>query len=171
MTDLATFAFSTCDFCDAHKAQGDDTLGVFPPRFQSWGGKSCFAGPVSTVKCFEDNSLVKAARERPGRGGVRVVDGGGSLRRALVGGNIAAAAAANGWSGVVINGCVRDANELNGADVGIRALALIPMPTERRGEGQADIILNICGVIVRPGDWLYADADGMLVSALPLHGS
>lgn len=171
MTDRAAFAFSTCDFCDAHKDDADETLRVLPPIFRTWGAKRSFAGLVSTVKCFEDNSLVKAALERPGDGGVLVVDGGGSMRRALIGGNIAAAAATNGWSGVVVNGCVRDAAELEAADVGILALALVPMPTLRRGEGQADVLLNFCGVVVRPGDWLYADADGIVVSAQALHST
>ena len=171
MTDFAALSFSTCDLCDTHKEDDDETLRVLPPLFQSWGARRYFAGPVSTVRCFEDNSLVKSALDRPGHGGVLVVDGGGSLRRALVGGNVAAAAAANGWSGVVVNGCVRDAGELSVANVGILALALIPMPTVKRGEGQSGIVLNFCGVVVRPGDWLYADADGVLVSAVPLHSS
>ena len=170
MSGSIPFAFSTCDMCDAHKGDSDEVVRVFPPLFQSWGAKRSFAGPVSTVKCFEDNSLVKAALDRPGNGGVLVVDGGGSLRRALVGGNIAAAAA-NGWSGVVVHGCVRDAAELDASNVGIRALALVPMPTLKREQGQAGILLNFCGVTVRPGEWLYADADGIVISAEPLHAT
>lgn len=162
-------AFATCDFCDAHKNEVGETLRVLPPVFQSWGAKVAFAGVISTVRCFEDNSLVKAALESPGTGRVLVVDGGGSLRRALVGGNIASAAAANGWAGVVVHGCVRDVAELNAANLGIRALALVPMPTQRRGEGEADVTLNIGGAVIRPGEWLYADADGIVVSATPLH--
>lgn len=169
MTGVVGLSFSTCDLCDAHKHDDDETLRVLPPLFQFWGGRRSFAGPVSTVRCFEDNSLVKAALDRPGNGGVLVVDGGGSLRRALVGGNVAAAAATNGWSGVVVNGCVRDAAELSAAPVGILALALVPMPTVKRGEGQSGIVLNFCGVVVRPGDWLYADADGTVISSVPLH--
>ena len=160
--------FSTCDFCDVHKADLSGAFRVLPPVFQSYGGKRAFAGPVTTVKCHEDNSLVKAAVESPGEGRVLVVDGGGSLRRALVGGNLAAAAARNGWAGVVVDGCVRDVAELNAAAVGIRALALMPLPTERRGEGQRDVAVSIQGVWVRPGDWLYADADGIVVSARAL---
>ena len=160
--------FSTCDFCDVHKADVSGTFRVLPPVFQSYGGKPVFAGPVTTVKCHEDNSLVKAAVESPGEGRVLVVDGGGSLRRALVGGNLAAAAARNGWAGLVVDGCVRDVAELKAAAVGIRALALMPLPTERRGEGQRDVAVLIQGVWVRPGDWLYADADGIVVSAQAL---
>ena len=159
--------FSTCDLCDAQKASllapGDTGFRVLPPVFRDFGGRPKFAGPVTTVKCFEDNTHVKAAVETPGLGRVLVVDGGGSLRRALVGGNLAAAAAKNGWAGVVIDGCVRDAAELAACAVGIRALALMPLPTDRRNEGQRDLPVQIHGVWVRPGDWLYADADGMVV--------
>ena len=168
-TSSAPRAFSTCDFCDAHKADSTGLFRVLPPVFSSYGGIAAFAGQVSTVKCHEDNSLVKAAVESPGEGRVLVVDGGASLRHALVGGNLAAAAARNGWAGVVVDGCVRDVAELGAAAVGIRALALVPLPTERRGEGQRDVAVQIQGVWVRPGDWLYADADGMVVSAEALH--
>ena len=161
--------FSTCDLCDAHKARlldpADGGFRVLPPTWRDFGGRHKFSGPVVTVKCFEDNSLVKALLESPGEGRVLVVDGGGSLRRALVGGNIAAAAAKNGWAGMVIDGSVRDAAELAACDVGIRALALIPLPTDRRGEGQRDIPVQMQGVWVRPGDRLYADADGIVVLA------
>lgn len=168
MSAASAPSFSTCDFCDEHKTDVSGTFRVLPPVFHSYGGKPAFAGPVTTVKCHEDNSLVKAAVESPGEGRVLVVDGGGSLRRALVGGNLAAAAARNGWAGLVVDGCVRDVAELNAAAVGIRALALMPLPTERRGEGQRDVAVLIQGVWVRPGDWLYADADGMVVSAQAL---
>ncbi len=155
--------FATCDLCDAHKNHADGAFRVLPPVFRDFGGKLKFSGPVSTVKCFEDNSFVKAAVSSPGLGRVLVVDGGGSLRRALVGGKLGAAAAENGWAGVVVDGCVRDAAELVLCDVGIRALALMPLPTERRDEGQRDVPVQVQGVWVRPGDWLYADADGMVV--------
>ena len=161
--------FSTCDLCDAHKASllqpADAGFRVLPPVFRDFGGVAKFAGKVTTVKCFEDNTQVKAAVESPGLGRVLVVDGGGSLRRALVGGNLAAAAAKNGWAGLVVDGCVRDASELAACAVGIRALAPIPLPTDRRNEGQRDVPVQIRGVWVRPGDWLYADADGMVVMA------
>lgn len=160
--------FSTCDFCDAHKGDDSGAFRVLPPVFQHYGGQAAFSGPVTTVKCFEDNTQVKAAVESPGEGRVLVVDGGASLRRALVGGNLAAAAAKNGWAGLVVNGCVRDVAELNAAAVGIRALGLIPLPTERRGEGQRDVVVQVQGVWVRPGDWLYADADGIVVGASKL---
>ena len=156
--------FSTCDFCDVHKADVSGAFRVLPPVFQSYGGKPVFAGPVTTVKCHEDNSLVKAAVESPGEGRVLVVDGGGSLRRALVGGNLAAAAARNGWAGLVVDGCVRDLAELRAAGLPVRALAAMPLRSVKRGEGQAGEPVHIQGVPVRPGDWLYADEDGIVVA-------
>lgn len=166
-------SFATCDLCDAHKNDSPIDFQVMPPVFRDFGALRKFFGPVVTVKCFEDNSLVKAAVDSPGfeetpLGRVHkvlVVDGGGSLRRALLGGNLGAAAARNGWAGIVIDGCVRDVAELGVLGVGIRALASMPLPTEKRNEGQKDIALQIQGVRIHPGDWLYADEDGMVVSA------
>jgi regulator of ribonuclease activity A len=158
--------FSTCDLCDAHKGDFDGAFRVLPPVFRHFGGRTVFCGPVATVRCFEDNTSVKALLESPGEGRVLVVDGGGSLRRALVGGNIAAAAARNGWSGVVVHGAVRDAAELAACDVGLVALALMPMPTERRHAGELEVPVQIEGVWVLPGDWLWADADGIVVNAI-----
>ncbi|MBC7956156.1 MAG: ribonuclease E activity regulator RraA [Cytophagales bacterium] len=156
--------FATCDLCDTHKNSSDGSFRVLPPVFHDYGQRSKFAGPVTTVKCFEDNSLVKAALDTPGLGRVLVVDGGASLRRALVGGNLGAAGAKNGWAGIVVDGCVRDSAELAACDLGIRALALMPLPTDKRNEGQRDVAVQIQGVWVRPGDWLYADEDGIVVS-------
>ena len=170
MVDHLTAAFSTCDLCDVHKADDSGAFRVLPPGFLHYGGKGVFCGPVATVECFEDNTLVKAALDTPGQGRVLVVDGGASLRRALVGGNLAAAGARNGWAGVVVNGCVRDAAELRAAAVGICALGLMPLPTEKRNEGQSNVAVLIQGVWVRPGDWLYADEDGIVVSATSLLG-
>lgn len=166
MTD--TTAFATCDFCDEHKNDTTGTFRVLPPVFRDFGSLNKFSGQVSTVKCHEDNTLVKAAVDSPGEGRVLVVDGGGSLRRALVGGNLGAAAARNGWAGVLVDGCVRDVAELAQCRTGIRALASMPMPTEKRNEGQRDVPVQIQGVWVRPGDWLYADEDGIVVSDRPL---
>ena len=155
--------FATCDLCDVHKADTDGAFRVLPPLYASFGGRAKFAGSVSTVKCFEDNSRVKEAVESPGLGRVLVVDGGGSLRRALVGGNLVAAAAKNGWAGVLVHGAVRDAAELAACDVGLRALALIPLPTLKRNEGQRDVPVQIEGIWIQPGDRLFADADGIVV--------
>lgn len=160
--------FATCDLCDAHKNDSDGAFRVLPPVFKDYGKRVRFAGRVTTVKCFEDNSLVKAALDTPGEGRVLVVDGGASLRRALVGGNLGAAGAKNGWAGIVVDGCVRDSAELAACDLGIRALALMPLPTEKRNEGQRDVAIQVQGVWVRPGDWLYADEDGIVVSATAL---
>jgi regulator of ribonuclease activity A len=165
---MTTPEFSTCDLCDLHKNDASGMFRVLPPVFRDFGATRRFAGSVSTVKCFEDNSLVKLALDEPGRRRVLVVDGGGSLRRALVGGNLAAAAERNGWAGIVVHGCVRDAGELAQCEVGIRALALMPLPTEKRGSGERDLPVQIEGVWVRPGDWLYADEDGIVVLAQPL---
>jgi regulator of ribonuclease activity A len=159
---------ATCDLCDAHKNDTTGQFRVLPPVFKDFGAVRRFSGQVVTVKCFEDNSLVKAAVDSPGLGRVLVVDGGASLRRALLGGNLGAAAARNGWVGVVIDGCVRDVAELASQAVGIRALASMPLPTEKRNQGQADVPVQVQGVDVRPGDWLYADEDGIVVSAVAL---
>ncbi len=171
-----TVPFATCDLCDAHKNDSPDLFRALPPVFSDYGARRVFYGPVVTVKCFEDNTLVKAAVDSCGSaesacgrvGKVLVVDGAGSLRRALLGGNLGAAAARNGWAGVVIDGCVRDVAELAALDVGIRALAAMPMPTEKKNQGLKDLPVQIQGVWVNPGDWLYADADGMVVSAQSL---
>ncbi len=159
--------FATCDLCDAHKNDSDGGFRVLPPVFRDFGGRRKFSGAVVTVKCHEDNSLVKAAVDSPGLGRVLVVDGGGSLRRALVGGNLGAAAARNGWAGVVVDGAVRDVAELAACDVGIRALAAMPLPTDKRNQGLAEVPVMIQGVIVRPGEWLYADEDGIVVMPQP----
>ncbi len=135
----------TCDLCDAHRNDASGDLRVLPPVFRAFGGKSRFSGAVVTVRCFEDNTRVKAALDLPGEGRVLVVDGGASLRRALVGGNIGAAAARNGWAGVLVNGCVRDVAELAALPIGILALASIPMPTEKRGEGAQDVPVMVQG--------------------------
>lgn len=161
--------FQTCDLCDAHQNEMGDALRVLPPVFKHFGGRPRFAGQVVTVKCFEDNSLVKQGGEIAGQGRVLVVDGGASLRKALLGGNLAATAACNGWAGVLIYGSVRDVAELRAADVGICALGLIPMPTQKRGEGQKDCAVDIAGIRIRSDDWLYADEDGVVVACTALH--
>lgn len=153
---------ATCDLCDA--LRDEPSLRVLSPLLRSFGGRTAFAGTVVTLQCFEDNTHVRATLEEPGQGRVLVVDGGGSLRTAMVGGKLGDLAARNGWAGVVVDGCVRDVAELRESGIPIRALALIPLPTEKRGEGQADVAVQLQGVWVRPGDWLYADADGMVVA-------
>ncbi len=167
MSPTNVVKFATCDLCDAQKNDASGSFRVLPPVFKDFGDLPKFSGEVVTVKCFEDNTHVKAAVDSAGAGRVLVVDGGGSLRRALLGGNLGAAAAKNGWAGVVIDGCVRDVAELAQCRTGIRALAAMPLPTQKRGEGQRDVAVQIQGVWVRPGDWLYADEDGIVVMPSP----
>ncbi len=151
--------FSTTDLCDAHpEAQ------VCDPVFRSFGGRPAFSGPITTLKVFEDNSLVREAVQQPGEGRVLVVDGGGSLRCGLFGGNLAVAAARNGWAGVVINGCARDVDELDAVLIGVGALALHPRRSERGlHSGQIGIPVHFAGVLFREGEWLLADRDGVIV--------
>ena len=161
--------FSTCDLCDANENLIEEgTLAVLPPVFRALGRRAAFAGQAVTLKVFEDNVLVRTALEAPGNGQVLVVDGGGSLRCALVGGNLGKLAEKNGWAGVIVNGCVRDAEELDACDAGFRALALHPQRSVRKGVGYKDLAVTIAGVTVRPGDWVYADVDGVLVARAKL---
>ena len=157
----------TPDICDAHPE-----VRILDPLFVNLGGREAFCGPIRTVKCFEDNSLVKQAVAEPGDGAVLVVDGGGSTRCAMLGDMLAAQAAGNGWSGVVMYGCVRDVDELAETDLGIQALGAHPRKSEKRGEGQRDIPVTFAGVTLSPGEWLYADNNGILVAEarLPLEG-
>ena len=152
---------STCDLCDEH--EGDAALRVLPPLFRAFGGVSAFQGPAATLQCFEDNSLVRVALEEPGNGRVLVIDAGGSQRCALVGGNLAAIGAKNGWAGIVIDGCVRDQAEMAALTIGVRALALHPKRSEKRGEGRRGVTVRLQGVTVQPDDWIVADADGVVV--------
>lgn len=158
----------TCDLYDHFL----DTCGVLPPALRHYGGHGRFHGPAMTVKTHEVNSRVKELVNTPGNGRVLVVDGGGSLRRALTGDVIAAEAAANGWAGIVIWGAVRDVGLLAETPVGIMALGHTPRKCVRRGEGETAIDIVIDGVTVRPGDMIVADEDGALVipKDLPLPG-
>lgn len=159
---------STCDLCDQHKTTTDASFRVLPPVYTSYGAHPQFAGPVSTVRCLEDNSRIKEAVNTPGLGRVLVVDGGGSLRRSLLGGMLAEAAAKNGWAGLLIHGAVRDKAELAACAVGISALALIPMPTDRQDQGQRDVPVQLGDTWIQPGDWLIADEDGIVVTNQPI---
>ena len=164
--------YAICELCDAHEDRlQQGRLQIVEPEYQIYGGRRHFAGPVFTLKVFEDNSLVRSLLEQPGLGRVLVVDGGASRRCALLGGNLAALAADNGWAGLLICGSVRDRLELDAAEVGIRALGLHPRKSTKRGlGGQGDVgtALHFSGVRVRCGDWLYADEDGILISDEPL---
>ncbi len=150
---------ATTDLCDAHPE-----VQVCEPVFQVYGGRAAFSGPITTLKVFEDNTLVKQAVEGPGEGRVLVVDGGGSLRCSLFGGNLAVSAAANGWAGVVVHGCVRDVEELAAEPIGVRALAAFPRKRERAlHSGQSGLPVLFAGVVFREGEWLCADRDGVVV--------
>lgn len=155
--------FKTADLYDAH--EDDESLRVCAPLFRNFGGKPRFYGRIETVKCFEDNTEVKAMLNEPGDGRVLVVDAGGSMRCAMIGDMIAEAAADNDWVGVLMNGCVRDAVELADMPLGIKALAAVPRKSMRRGEGQRSIPVRFADVTFHPNDWLYSDEDGILIAA------
>lgn len=156
--------FVTCDLCD----ENPDDVSVCEPMFSQFGGRECFGGEIVTAKCFEDNSRVKETLATPGAGKVLVVDGGGSLRCALLGDMIGEDAVKNGWEGVIIYGCVRDVDALGTLDLGVQALASIPLKSNRRGEGQGGIAVTFGGVTFKPGAWVYADNNGVIVSSKKL---
>ena len=151
---------ATADLYDDH----GESLQVLTPLFTSYGGKVAFSGPVVTLKVFEDNTLVRAALEEPGEGRVLVVDGGGSLRCALVGDNIAELARSNGWAGVVVYGCIRDAAQIGAMQVGLQALNTNPRKSVKKGVGERDIPVRFADALIEPGAWLYADADGIVIA-------
>jgi len=150
---------SVADLCD----QNEETAEVCLVQFRDYGARRAFSGPIRTVRCYEDNSLVKATLSEPGYGRVLVVDGAGSLRRALLGDMLAADAVRNGWAGVVVFGAVRDTPVLAGMDLGVKALGSNPMRSVKRGEGVVDTPVAFGGVVFVPGDMLYADGDGVVV--------
>ena len=158
--------FAVADLSDAHPESA-----ICAPLFRDFGGRSRFHGPIRTLKLFEDNTLLRSTLETPGEGAVLVVDGGGSLRCALVGGQLGALAVANGWAGIVVHGCVRDSEELAAQAVGIKALASHPRKSAKGLHGGlVDREVEFAGVRFVPGHWLYADADGILVSARRIDG-
>ena len=155
----------TADLCDAH----EDKVRVLDPMFSSFGGRTAFFGRIATLKLFEDNSMVRQALESPGEGRVLVIDGGGSLRRALVGDQLATLGVANDWAGIIVYGCIRDSRAISEMDIGVYAIDTHPMKTVKRNVGEADIPVSFGGVTFVPGEWLYADEDGVIVSANALH--
>lgn len=160
MTDFP----ATADICDSNPSAQ-----VADPNFRDYGGIGRFFGPVETVRCFEDNSMVRQALELPGVGRILVVDGGGSMRCALVGDQLGALAVANGWAGIVVEGCVRDTAALRQLPLGVRALGSNPMRGARRGQGQMSVMVRIGRMDVRSGWWLYADDDGIVTVPEPIH--
>jgi regulator of ribonuclease activity A len=160
-------AFVLPDLCDAHA----DVVRVAEPLFRSFGGRAAFGGPIRTVKCFEDNSLVAERLREPGDGAVLVVDGGGSSRCALVGDNLAQAASDNGWAGVLVYGCVRDVDELAAIDVGIQAMGSNPLRSIKRGEGLRDVVVDFAGLRFVPDQFVYCDRNGVVVAPVDLLAS
>lgn len=156
--------FKTADLCDHHY----EYVKIAEQTFRDFGGRRTFHGVIETVKSFEDNSLVKEFLAEPGAGKVLVVDGGGSMRRAMLGDKLAASAVENGWAGVLVNGCIRDSAEIATMELGVKALGTHPCKTEKRGLGRHNEPVRFAGVTFRPGYYLYADEDGILVSAKPL---
>jgi len=155
----------TADLCDTHEGQ----VRIVAPMFSSFSGCTAFCGRIATLKLFEDNSLVRNALESPGENRVLVIDGGGSLRRALVGDQLAALAVKNGWAGIVVYGCIRDSRAIGTMEIGVLAIDTHPMKTEKKNVGEADIPVSFGGVTFTPGEWLYADEDGVIVSTPALH--
>jgi regulator of ribonuclease activity A len=152
---------STSDVFDANA----DRAEVCALRFDQFGGVRSFSGPIATVRCFEDNVLLKQLVEEPGEGRVLVVDGGGSLRCALAGDRVVGAAAASGWSGLVLNACVRDSAALARLPIGVKALGTCPRPSGKTGAGEVGVPVTFGGIELAPGGLLYADDDGLIVLA------
>lgn len=158
-------SFSTADLCDAHEGK----VRVAAPTFRSFGGKTSFHGRIATLKLFEDNGLVRKTLDMPGDGRVLVIDGGGSLRCALLGDQLAALAVNNGWAGIVIWGCIRDSSAIAAMNLGVLALATHPQKTVKKNLGDAGVTVSFASIDFIPGEWLYADADGVIVAAEQLH--
>lgn len=156
--------YVTPDLCDQFPE-----VNVLDPIFNNYGGRESFGGEVVTVKCFEDNSVVKSLVDEPGKGKVMVVDGGGSLRAALLGDMLAEKAAKNGWEGIIVYGCIRDVDVIMETELGVQALATHPRKTDKRGIGDKNVVVTFAGVTFKPGQYVYADNNGIIVSdkALP----
>ncbi|MDF1689111.1 MAG: ribonuclease E activity regulator RraA [Cycloclasticus sp.] len=152
--------FKTADLCDDFS----DTIQVATPMFQSFGGNSRFSGSIQTVKIFEDNVLVRNMLSEKSNGDVLVVDGGGSLRCALLGDMLAEMGYKNGWSGVIVYGCIRDSIDINNMPIGVRALQTNPLKSIKKGWGDKNIPVTFAGVTFNPDDFLYADEDGIILS-------
>ncbi|MDF2643187.1 MAG: ribonuclease regulator protein RraA [Pseudomonas sp.] len=157
--------YLTPDLCDAYP----ELVQAVEPMFSNFGGRDSFGGQIVTIKCHEDNSLVKEQVALDGHGKVLVVDGGGSLRCALLGDLLAEQAAKNGWEGLLIYGCIRDVDVVAQTDLGVQALASHPKKTEKRGIGDLNVAVTFGGVTFKPGEYLYADNNGVIISPSPLN--
>ena len=159
--------YKTTDLCDDYSG----ILQIAEPIFGDFGGITSFSGAIATVKTFEDNSLVREMLESAGDGRVLVVDGGGSMRCALLGDNLAQFAMDNGWRGVVVNGCTRDAEDIGDTPLGVKALDTHPPKSVKRDYGQTDVAVTFAGITFTPGHYLYADLDGLVVSPEELNAN
>ncbi len=156
--------YLTPDLCDANPGEVE----VLEPVFTNYGGRRSFGGKIVTIKCFEDNSLIKLHASKPGKGKVMVVDGGGSLKKSLLGDMIAGNAVKNGWEGFIIYGCIRDIDAIAELDLGVQALNSIPLKTEKLGVGELNVPIEFAGVSFKPGAFIYADNNGIITSAKAL---
>ena len=152
--------FTTADLCD----EFESLVKIAKPLFQDYGQLKSYYGEIATVKVFEDNMLVRKTLETEGRKRVLLVDGGASTRVALVGDQLAQIAYENGWAGIVVNGCIRDSAEIAKIPIGIKALNTIPKKSIKKGLGEVDVSVEFAGLVFNPGDYLYADLDGVIVS-------
>lgn len=158
-------AMPTADICDAHPE-----VEVLEPGFINFGGVDHFSGKAVTIKCFEDNSRVNEVLEKAGEDRVLVIDAGGSMRCAVLGDRLARLAEKNGWAGIIVYGCIRDSAEIADIPIGVQAVATHPRRSDKRGEGEVDTTVRIAGMPIRPGNWIYADSDGIVIAPerLPL---
>ena len=156
--------FKTADLCDDHSS----SVSIAQPLFNDYGKNISFNGEISTVKCFEDNSLVRKQLEQPGNGRVLVVDGGGSTRCAMVGDILAQMGADNGWSGIIVYGCIRDSGVIATISIGVKAIGTMPLKSVKKGEGEIDISVHFADVDFIPGHFAYADEDGIILSSKAL---
>ncbi|KAJ4731088.1 4-hydroxy-4-methyl-2-oxoglutarate aldolase [Rhynchospora pubera] len=156
---------ATAELCDTNqRLVKSGEMRVLDSIFNIYGHNQIFSGPVVTLKVLEDNVIVRETLETKGEGRVLVIDGGASRRCALLGGNLAQLAHNMGWAGIVINGCVRDVDEINTTDIGVRAIGSNPLKSNKRGIGEKNVPVSIGGTLIFPGEWLYADSDGVIIS-------
>ncbi len=156
--------FATADLVDAHEG----SVQICDLQLRNFGGRARFHGPIRTVRCHQDNALIKSALSQPGKGAVLVIDGGGSLHCALVGDVIAGLGVANGWSGIIVNGAIRDTIAMARLDFGVKALGANPRRSTKTGSGALDIPVGFGGVIFAPGASVYSDDDGIVLSSGPI---
>lgn len=156
--------YNTSALCDVYQDQVD----VVEPMFTNFGGLFSFSGQITTVKCYEDNGVIRSVLQEDGQGRVLLVDGGGSLRRALIDAELAGLAEENNWEGLIVYGCVREVDELEEIEIGLQAIASIPVGATQNAIGEIDVPVNFGGVTFLPEDYLYADSTGVIISQEPL---